>query len=375
MRILVMSAGVGSGHNRAAEALKNSCDSFENVESKWEDALNYTSRIFRSFYADSYILVTNKFPMLWGIIYQLAGNKGGERAKDVIKAVDQIAYQRVINMVNDYKPDAVICTHFLPANVILTHKGGKRSKLPVYVVITDYDAHVFWINRDATGYFVAAEEIKWLVARHDYPLDKIVVTGIPTASKFSVNSYDISLLRSKLGLRQSVPTILFTSGGYGSHHMHIAMERILRIDKDYQLLVIAGKNHSVKSEIEQLSYGDKRVKVYGFVNNMDELMKASDFIVAKSGGLTVAESLAVNIPMVIFSPTQGHEERNCDYLLENGAAIKAQSIDVLDYKIKWLLDNPDRLKLMRQKSRLASNPDASHKIVSHVINQIKAKTQ
>jgi len=368
-----MSAGVGSGHNRAADALnKASKLYFDNVESKWEDALKYTTRVFRACYSDSYLFVTNAFPSLWGIIYKLASNRtGGEYAKDIVKAIDQIAYHRVIKMVIKYQPDAIVCTHFLPANVILGNRGGKTSKIPVYTVITDYDAHPFWVNRAATGYFVASDEVKCLLARQNYPVEKITVTGIPTDPIFSQNSHDVSSLKTNFGLKQNVPVVLFTSGGYGSDHMKKAMERILKIKKDFQLLIIAGRNKNIQEEMEKLASSDNRVRVYGFVRNMQDFMRVSDFIVAKSGGLTVAESLAVNLPMVVYSPTPGQEERNCDYLLENGVAVKAVSLDTIDYKIKLLLDNPEKLKEMRKNARSVSNPNAAKKIIGHIIDRNK----
>ncbi len=367
MKILILSVGIGSGHNRASDALHKACKLyFNNVESKWVDTLKYTPGIFRILYADSYMLYTNKTPLVWNIIYQLAINKAGEPLKELAKAFDQVAFPGVKRMINNFQPDAVICTHFFPANIILTQKGGKRSRLPVYVVITDYDAHVFHINHDATGYFVGSEQVKSLLANHGYPKEKISVTGIPIDPQFSQYK-DISQLKASFGLRNDIPTILFTSGGYGAHHMREALGHILRIERDFQLLMIAGRNKKIQAEMQQVARNDKRIHIYGFVNNMHDFMKVSDFIVAKSGGLTVAESIASNLPMVIHSPTPGHEERNCDFLLESGAAIKAQSFDLLDYKIRLLLDHPEKLQTMRDRMRNISQPEPAKEIIKQII--------
>ncbi len=374
MRILILSAGAGAGHNRAADALDKACKlHFSSIESKWEDVLNYSPRLFRVVYADSYSFLSNRTPIIWGILYQVTDKKEKENSVDLSKVINQFAYNRIMKMVNDYKPDVVICTHFLPANVLLKPRGGKVPKLPVYVIVTDYTAHPLWLNRDATGYFVASEELKWLLMKRNYPGHKITITGIPIDPPFYQNSHNIQQLRTTLNLRNDTPVILFTMGGHGANLMKDGLMNILRINKKFQLVVIAGKNKRIQTEMEQIAAKDNRVHIRGFITNMQDYMRASDFVISRAGGQTVTEALAANLPMIIFSPIPGQEEANTDFILESGVAVKAPSLDVLDYKIRTLLDHPERLKTMRQEIGKIYIPESGRKIIEHAVEHINGK--
>ncbi len=96
-------------------------------------------------------------------------------------------------------------------------------------------------------------------------------------------------------------------------------------------------------------------------------MAASDFAVAKSGGLTVSECMAMSLPLIVFNPIPGQEERNADYLLENGAALRANVPAQLSYKFRLLLTEPDRLKRMRDATCRLARPSAASDVAKIVI--------
>ena len=106
---------------------------------------------------------------------------------------------------------------------------------------------------------------------------------------------------------------------------------------------------------------------FGFVTNMHELMAASDFAVTKCGGLTSSECLAMGLPMVIVNPIPGQEERNADFLLENGVAVKANSPDHLVYKVRRLLGEPERLERMRAAAVRVARPRAAYDVAERVM--------
>ena len=356
-RILVLSASAGAGHNRAAEAIRESARAFcPGVETEWIDTLKFTNKLFAKLYEKSYVWMASYSPSLWGALYKAAGkNAEHKKINQLIELHDRLAYRKVMERVEAFKPDAAICTHFLPAYVLL----AKRVDFPVYVVITDFDAHALWVHKKASGFFVPSDEVKVQLARYGYPAAKIRTTGIPIHPVFSQDSP----ARDGAGK----PNILFMSGGMGMGHMEEALERLLAIHLPFSLTVVAGKNETMRKKLEKIAAG--RATIHGFVTNVHELMGQSDLIITKAGGLTVSECLAKKLPMVIFSPIPGQEECNADFLLEQGCAVKARSIDILDYKVHELLESPARLDMMKRACGAAARPYAGRDLLRAVLDE------
>jgi processive 1,2-diacylglycerol beta-glucosyltransferase len=360
-RILVLSASAGAGHNRAAEAIRESARAYcPGVETEWVDTLKYTNKVFASLYEKSYLWLASYSPSLWGALYKQAGKNAEHKKIDrLIELHDKLAYRKLMEVVEKFKPDAAVCTHFLPANVLLAKKVG----IPVYLVITDFDAHKLWVHKKAAGYFVASDEVKVQLARYGYPAAQIRTTGIPIHPVFTQES------PARDGTQK--PHILFMSGGFGMGRMEEALERILAIPLPFSLTVVAGKNETLRRKLEKIAAG--RAVVHGFVTTIHELMGQSDLIITKAGGLTVSECLAKKLPMVLFSPIPGQEECNADFLLEHGCAVKARSLDVLDYKVLELLENPARLDMMRRACGAVARAGAGREVLRHVLDENSAR--
>src|SRR5436190_947190 len=148
-RILILSTSAGAGHNRAAEAISESAKAYcPGVETEWVDSLKYTNKVFAKLYEQSYVWMASYSPSLWGMLYKQAGkNTEHKKITQLIELHDRLTYRKLMDHVETFKPDVAICTHFLPANVLL----AKRVKIPVYVIVTDFDAHSLWLNKRAAG--------------------------------------------------------------------------------------------------------------------------------------------------------------------------------------------------------------------------------
>jgi processive 1,2-diacylglycerol beta-glucosyltransferase len=354
-RFLILSASAGAGHNRAAEALHEWARSgFPGLETEWVDSLKYTNRLFSRLYERSYVWMASYTPSLWGFLYRHAGQTPEHHLEKAVEIHDRLAYRKLMGHVEEFRPDAVLCTHFLPANVLL----AKRLGVPVYVVVTDFDVHRLWVNPRASGYFVASEEVRVLLSRQGYPADRIRVTGIPIHPVFS---------REAARPAAGPPAVLLMGGGFGMGPILEALDRLLALDLPCRLTVIAGKNEKLRKKLEAAARG--RAEILGFVSTIHDYMDRSGLIITKAGGLTVSECLARGLPMVLFSPIPGQEECNADYLLEQGAAIKARTLDVLDFKVRGLLENPGRLGMMRKAATAAARPHAGRDILRHVLDE------
>jgi processive 1,2-diacylglycerol beta-glucosyltransferase len=256
-------------------------------------------------------------------------------------------------------------------NVVLAHKGGSGKRLPVYACITDYDVHPAWVNKEVAGYFVATPEVAWQLATYGYPSERIRVTGIPILPAFRRPLTSQEAIE-KLGVPAEGVRILIMAGGFGIGDMEQTVRRLSVLSQRPTLLAVAGRNARLHDRLKALELSlEGRLKVFGFVSNVQDLMAASHLMISKSGGLTVSECLASHLPMVVFAPIPGQEERNADYLMEHGAAVKAPTSDLLVFKIGELLEAPGRLRKMKKAARALGRPRAAEEILDGLLKDAK----
>ncbi len=364
-RILILSASAGAGHMRAADALLKAFETRPEVGrvEHW-DMLKYTNRAFEHLYGKMYINLVNKAPAVLGWFYELSDTPyRNDKARVMFEKLNSAPFIRALKQ---YSPDIVVCTHFTPAAVLgWMYENGKTAILPA-IVVTDFDAHAMWLVRNYLRYFVAREETRVYLERIGIDSERIAVSGIPVDPVFSVQKSKAAA-RTCLNLRLSPFTILVSAGGYGVGPVEFLIKEILAVRSDVQVVVIAGRSEELKATLDSLNH-PKLVPV-GFTSRMDEYMAAADLLVGKPGGLTSSEALARGLPLCIVNPIPGQEERNSDYLLEAGAAIKCGNIPAISWKLEQLIGNPEHLERLRAGAKSLGKPLAAFDIVENLLKQ------
>jgi processive 1,2-diacylglycerol beta-glucosyltransferase len=179
-------------------------------------------------------------------------------------------------------------------------------------------------------------------------------------------------MRIKHGLDVDRTTLLLSAGGEGKATLDQTVELLKQLKHRCQVVAICGNNRQMKEKLDHAARdftpdGRVTLKPIGFTHDMDEYMSAADLLIGKTGGITVSESLAKGLVMVIFNPIPRQEERNSDFMLENGAAVRCNNLLLLPYKIDSLLDDPDRLNQMKQRALQLAQPNAAEKIVTKLL--------
>ena len=235
--------------------------------------------------------------------------------------------------------------------------------------MTDFDLHALWIQQKMNGYFAAHDEVAWRMAERGIPADTINVTGIPIMPAFD-QQYDRATCAAEFGLDPNRTTLLMMSGGMGVGSIEQLAERLLQLKGDFQIVALAGRNEKLLTDLKVLAMQHPgRLFPLGFINVIERVMAASDLAITKPGGLTTSECLAVGLPMIVVSPIPGQEERNADFLLENGAALKACDAGALAWRVQHLLDNPQRLAQLRQNALNCGRPDAARRVLATVLGE------
>jgi len=368
-KVLILSAAVGAGHLRAAEALEkafsrqNAAAEIRNI-----DVLNYTNPLFRRLYGKAYIDMVNTMPEVLGWMYDSLDKPWQNERRRL--ALDRLNTQPLVKLLKNYQPDIAVCTHFLPAEIIswLTAKG--KITFPQAIVVTDFDVHAMWLCHHFERYFVALDETKVHLEKLGIPSEKITVSEIPIDPVFAEEK-DKSAMREKYDLETDKLTILVSAGGFGVGNIEHLLIALSELKTPAQVLAICGRNEELKTKLEKLSaekLNNQTVtfKPIGYTTAMDEYMSASDLIVGKPGGLTTSEALAKGLIFVIVNPIPGQEERNSDHLLEKGCAIKCNNLPTLAYKIDRLVSDEFRFEAMRKNTLKFGNPKSAENIVKEL---------
>ena len=370
-KILLLSASAGAGHVRAAEALeqafKQRKDS-ENFEVHHFDVLNYTNKLFRHLYSKAYIDLVNKMPEVPGWVYDKLDKPWKNERRRL--ALDKLNTRPFVKLLREYQPDLIVCTHFLPAEIVSWLKAKERLASRQVIVITDFDVHAMSLVHHYERYFVALEEARVYLEVLGIPAEKITVSGIPIDPVFAVKK-DKQEMRAKHGLEPDRTTILLSAGGFGVGSVDALVHSLMTLQHRAQVIAICGRNEELKQRLSKLAARAKPdanvlLKPFGYTKEMDELMTASDIVLGKPGGLTTSEALAKGLVFVIVNPIPGQEERNSDHLLEGAAAIRCNNLPTLSYKLDRLLADPQRFKSMQANARRMGHPNAAKEIVDQL---------
>ncbi|HEV7844050.1 MAG TPA: glycosyltransferase [Pyrinomonadaceae bacterium] len=370
-KVLVLSAPAGAGHMRAAQAVERAINEANAArEVRHVDTLEYTNKLFRRLYARAYLDMVNKTPELLGWLYDYL-DKPWERERRRL-ALDKLNTRPFVKMLREYQPDIIVCTHFLPAEIVSWLKAKERITSRQTIVVTDMDVHAMWLCHHYEQYFVALDETREHMIRLGIPPEKLTVSGIPIDPVFAVEK-DKREMRRKHGLREEGWTILVSAGGFGVGPIEHLFQSLLELRHEAQAIVVCGRNEELRARMERmaknLTAGARvNLKPIGYTTEMDEYMAASDVVLGKPGGLTTSEALARGLVMVIVNPIPRQEERNSDHLLEEGVAIRCNNLPVLAYKIDKLLDDPERFKAMQAAARRLARPRAAQEIVSKLLS-------
>jgi processive 1,2-diacylglycerol beta-glucosyltransferase len=374
-RILILSASVGAGHMRAAEAVEMALrEMVPEAHVTNRDVLEMTNAVFRRIYGKLYIDLVNKAPHVLGYFYDMMdqpsrmGNNRGDRYR---LALQKLNLGKFMGFLKSEPWDLVINTHFLPAEIIASLRQRGDLNVPQVTVTTDFDTHRLWVNQPCERYFTATQEGALYLEHWGVPAKDIVATGIPVHPVFS-EFKDRAACVSKQGLDGARPIVVQLSGGFGVGPIAKLNQAILQTEIPIQLVSIAGRNESLKAELEKIPVPPRhKYKVLGFTKEIDELMNVADLIVSKPGGLTTSETLARGAIMIIVNPIPGQESRNSDYLLENQAAIKVNNAATIAHKITQLLSDKERLATLRANVKRIARPRAAFTIVEKSLEMIR----
>jgi|GEM_PF-2485629 len=270
----------------------------------------------------------------------------------LLRTLGSYFFLRMKELIKDYMPQVIVCTQVLPCLFVDKVKEKEKLGVPLIAILTDFGIHSWWIRPNVNAFIVPSSEISSTLLKKGIPQKAIYEYGIPVNRKFSVPKDKIGM-RRKLGFKPELFTVLVMGGGTG---FIVDFSRALRMWEKggllIQVVVVAGENEELRRDMEELRTKTKiPIFTFGFVDNVDELMAASDLIITKPGGLTVSEAMASCLPMVLVRVIQGQEENNMRFLLSKKVALDGGNGRRIGPIVMELYRNPQKLDELRRRAR------------------------
>lgn len=434
MKILFLTSSPGYGHTRAAEAIaaavqKRNAD----VEVRYLDITHLINEQVSSVVQDGYLRMTKEQPELYQKLYdmdkslyrQLAGKVPADQTlvdflteqqslwytrtsghtllpspyssldsalfntlvngicnrtkvpagrlllQGLLGLIYGILATRLKNYVNQYGPDLLVATQMYP-NALLSRSVQKSAiTQPIIGVVTDYGVHGVWVRETTDLYCVSHQAAADKLQQQGVAESRIRVSGIPLMPEFE-NPPTQWQARINLGLDER-PTILITGGQCGIGTLEVLNHLLRDPNHCYRILLTSGLDCSNGVELERLAQQyPERLQLYGWSNNMVNLLCAADVVVGKPGGLTLSESLACGRPFIATCCLGGQEAHNVEFLQSQGAGCQV-GLEHLPDTLQQLFSDPERLQAMKNCAAQAGRGYAARAIATQIEAMMQAK--
>ncbi|RJP28842.1 MAG: hypothetical protein C4533_03360 [Candidatus Omnitrophota bacterium] len=366
-RIILMYISEVSGHRCATEAIEKSIKRLEpETEILNINAFNYTNPISEKVVNRLYMAIIKRTPAIWSYLYD--NQKIAKSISRIKESIHKFNSPKLEKLFNSFKPDAVVCSQAFPCGMVADYKKVTHSSIPLIAVLTDYIPHAYWVYDDVNTYITPSEEVSIRLMQKGVPHSKIKPFGIPFDPDFNrpVNKDQVF---SKLGLKSNKFTALIMGGGQGLGPVKSIISSLEHVNQDIQEIIVTGTNKKLYRTIKKkLNKYRKKVVLFGYANNINELMSIADVLITKPGGITTAEALSKHIPMIIVHPIPGQEASNTAYLTEHKAAIKIDKANRINLAVEELIASPEKLKELANAAKKISKPESSMNIARHILS-------
>jgi processive 1,2-diacylglycerol beta-glucosyltransferase len=364
MRVLILTASYGSGHNEAARSLA------AGFAARGVDAIvvdhfrELVHPVFERATRGLYMALLRHAPMLWSAAYALGDWMSSD--SPLAFGVTRLGAPRLAALLERVRPDAVVSVHATPAAALSTLAAEGLRVPPHTTVVTDFVAHSQWIARGIDRYCVAADEVGHEFVARGIPRERVRVTGVPIRATFA-RAVDAGAARAALGLRTGAPVVLVMAGSHGRvGRLPEIVRALVRRPGPMQAIVVAGRDAALAERLRRRAAGTA-IRVLGYAEDVRTLMAAADLLVTKAGGMTLAEALAAEVPLLLYGSLPGQERRNERFASRAGVALAARSRRELARLLDRALGEPELLEHLRERIRRVRRPDAAERIVDEVL--------
>jgi 1,2-diacylglycerol 3-beta-galactosyltransferase len=275
-------------------------------------------------------------------------------------------FLRMKRLYLEHPADIIVCVHAAFVRPAVYALRKMRIEKPFLTVVTDYAwPQVLWYDNAVDRCCVPTEAALQRGLSLGMDRSQIILTGPPVHPKFSKSEISQREARMQLGWQPDKRTILMIGGGDGTGPLVSTARAIDAQQLDCELVIVTGRNQGLKRALEAMSW-KRPVRIYGFIDNIELLMRASDLLITKAGPATITEAAMVGLPILMNGALKNQESPNIEYVVKREAGVYAPGPKKTAECVARLLRSDGALKKLASGARQIAQPDAIWKIVDQI---------
>jgi processive 1,2-diacylglycerol beta-glucosyltransferase len=372
-KILFLYLTKHSGHYAAAVSIEHALRRLDpHAQTMFLDSFSHANPILSKVTLKAYLAALKAAPEIWEWMYDNPEFK--ERTAIIRELLNRGNSKKLQGVLDAFQPDAVVCTQAFACGVIASWKQAKRRNAPALIgVLTDFVAHRYWAHDKVDLYIAPNEETKRTLISQGVPPERVKAQGLPISEKFS-RPVDQAAVLSGLKLKPGLPKVLVMGGSLGLGPMKSVIRKLDKLPQPFDIIAVTGKNQELKERLSRKGHKLRHhTTILGFVDNVHELMSIAEMVVTKPGGITTAEALVRQLPMIIINPIPGQEAKNTEFLLSQNVAVEAEDASDVMLYVDEFFRNPEKLRCMREAARALGRPHASERAAESILEAVTAK--
>lgn len=346
MRILMLSANTGEGHNSTAKAIIDALQT-QGADCDLIDCLSFFSPRFSKFICNWHTRLYKYAPKLVDAGYDLLERTGSYQEDGVpARELFRLSVQKLWQLLQENQYSAVVCVHVFAGLMMTQLRKDFLCAVPCYFVATDYTCSPTVELCHMDGYFIPHKALEEEFVRAGLPRQRLLPCGIPVRSVF-YQCQEMPQARKQLALPESGCIVLLMCGSMGCGPMRkLAKALLQQLPAGAVLVAVCGNNEKLKESL--LGIQAPNLQVLGYTDQISTYMDAADIVVTKPGGLSSTEAANKHVPTVLINVVGGCESRNFDFFLANGFATGSDDVQQVTRQTVQLAANPRRREQMRQ---------------------------
>lgn len=369
-RVLFAISDTGGGHRSGAQALHAALlqhPQGRDIDYDTIDLITATGLPLLRNAPGLYDQLSTRWLPLFNLFFQLTN---GRRRVDTIAQIAYLTAQRNIKRtLDEFKPDLVVSVHPIANRFVGHARATYNMPFRFMTVVTDLvSLHASWGDPDADLCIAPTHEGAQVLLHQGMPDHKVLFAGFPVHPKFTACTLTVDMARQVIAIDRDRFTVLLTAGGVGSGRLRELVIALNTAYPEMQLLVVTGRNATLRTELQRLNLS-AYVHIYGFVDNMEQLMAASDVVVTKAGPGTLMEALVMRRPVVITEAVGVQESGNITFVLERGLGAYSRHIREIVQSVGDLMD-AGRHAATVERLQGAVPRDGAHRIADIIIEQL-----
>ncbi len=372
-RILILTLSFGAGHVRAAEAIgAEFARRKPEAKIRIVDALENCRFLFRVFYLWTYWFMIRFTPGLWGRFFASRVKRNDLQTAPVWAWL--WGCERVFAEIKTFQPDMIVCCEVGASELAIIARRTNLTDAEIINVITDFEAEPIWVTPEASVFAVAHASVGHQLEKWGAPAETIQVCGIPIDHSFAIK-YDNGETHQLFGL-DNCPIVLIMGGGMGPTRMDTVAAKLLDSNEHLQIVALPGRDKKMGRKLGKLINGENTsLHIVQWTGEVARLMRVADLLITKSGGLTLAESAACGVPLVLFDSIPGPENANALYFTSAGAAVMTSDSGETARVSLDILSDKQKRDLMAESAAKLALPKATEDIVDLAVNRLASRLE